>query len=164
MLKRMLTLAVTALIMAPAVAQPKNPPPARKDGTVMQRRDGSDYHQYLYDSRGMITPYPLNEQRLPARFYRSGYHLTPREYGRWRAAGFSQQEVYLIANAARDTGLDPSTFANAIYRGLYAKQIGFEYSISERSLRRVLPEWRTAAWAAATGDEAIKHDRLTIWY
>jgi hypothetical protein len=164
MLKRLFILAAAAAMFAPILAAAKEDAKPARSNVEMRRRDGSDYHEYLYDSHGIITPYPLNEQHLPARFYRSGYQLTPREYYRWRAAGFSQQEVYLIANASRDTGLDPSTFANAIYRGLYAKQIGYEYLISERSLTRILPEWRTAAWAAATGDPAIKRDRLNIWY
>jgi hypothetical protein len=164
MLKRLLVVAAAIATITPVFAQPQGTPPGGRNTVEMRRRDGGDYHEYLYDSRGVITPYPLNEQRLPARFYRSGYRLTPREYARWRAAGFTQQEVYMIANAARVSGLDPGVFAAAIYRGLYARQISYQYNLNERSLTRILPEWRTPAWAAATGDPAITRDRLNVWW
>ena len=101
---------------------------------------------------------------LPRWFYREGYRLTPREYHRWRNAGFRQQEVYMIANAARRTGLDPSVFANALYRGYNARKITLEYGVSREQLIEVLPEWRTAAWAAATRDAAINRDTLDVYW
>lgn len=159
MLKRLLVVAAAICTITPALAQPATGQPARET-----RREGNRYHEFLYDSRGMITPYPLHEQRLPARFYRSGYRLTPREYARWRAAGFSRDEVYMIANAARNSGLDPSVFANAIYRGMYARRISYQYNLSERELTRVLPEWRTAAWSAATGEPAVTKEKLDVWW
>src|SRR5688500_6430576 len=156
MLKSIFVLAATAAIAAPALAQP----PAAGTATGRNR----DYSYLLYDSRRIITPYPLHEQILPRWFYREGYRLTPREYHRWRRAGFRQQEVFLIANAARISGLDPSVFANALYRGYTTRMISLEYGISRERLLDVLPEWRTAAWAAATREEAIRRDNLDIFW
>jgi hypothetical protein len=153
MVRSILALAAAACLSVPALAQGGGGTPPNRD-----------LRQYLFDSRGMITPYPLHEQRLPNWFYREGYRLTPREYARWRAAGFKQQEVYMIANAARVTGLDPSHFANAVYRGQYARQISIEYSILPNRLTRVLDEWKTPAWAAATGEPAITVDKLNVYW
>ena len=154
MVRSILALAAAVCLSVPALAQ---------GGTPMPRPERDRSH-YLFDSRGIITPYPLHEQRLGSWFYRQGYRLSPREYHRWRSAGFSQQEVYLIANAANRTALDPSVFANAIYRGLYARQISLEYGILPNRLTRVEPEWKTAAWAAATGEPAIQKDRLDVYW
>jgi hypothetical protein len=155
MMRSILAAAAALCLGAPAFAQgtaPATPRPQR------------DLREYLFDSRGIITPYPLGEQRLGNWFYREGYRLTPREYHRLRSSGFSQEEVYLIANASRDTGLDTSIFANAIYRGDYARRISIDYGILPSRLTRILPEWKSAQWAAATGEPAIQKDRLgVIW-
>ena len=77
MYRAICALAAAACLLTPAMAGQK--PPEKKPGNVeMRRRDGTDYRYLLYDSKGVITPYPLNEQRLPARFYRELYRLTPR--------------------------------------------------------------------------------------
>lgn len=107
--------------------------------------------------------YPAYERKLPDRFFAEGYRLTPAEYHRLRSQGFSQEEVFLIANAARATGLDPRVFADAIYRGLYARRISIEYNIEPERLTMVLPEWRSREWAEATG-EPFNKDRLDVWW
>jgi hypothetical protein len=111
-----------------------------------------------------MSLYPAYERKLPDRFYRSGYRLTPRDFHRFRAAGYTRDEVYLIANAARATGLDPNYFAQAISRGLYARQISLEFGITPNRLTYVHPEWRTPEWAAATGEPAMDRERLDVWW
>jgi hypothetical protein len=113
---------------------------------------------------GGISPYGVHERKLPDAFYRNTYRLTPRDYKRFRAAGFSQDEVYMIANAANATGLDPQHFMDAIYRGQYARGISIHFGISPNRLTRVRPEWRTPEWVAATGEPAITEERLDVIY
>jgi len=108
-------------------------------------------------TRGM-TMYPAYERGLPDRHYRSGYRLTPRDYHRLRTAGYTRDEVYLIANAASATGLDTSVFSQAISRGMYARQISLEFGITPNRLTRVNPEWRTPEWAAAVNEPAIDRE------
>jgi hypothetical protein len=111
-----------------------------------------------------LNPYPVYERILPARFYRAGYRLSPREYHRLRAMGFSQKEVYMIANASNATFLPTRVFEDAIYRGLYARGISLEYNIDPYHLTRIRPEWRTEAWARATREKAISGDKLNVWW
>jgi hypothetical protein len=113
---------------------------------------------------GGLSPYGVNERKLPNAFYRSGYRLSPREYHRLRSAGFSRDEVFMIANAARATGLDPSVFENAIYQGMYARGISTTFGILPSRLTRVQPEWKTPEWAAATGEPLYTKDKLDVWY
>jgi hypothetical protein len=108
--------------------------------------------------------YPAYERGLPDRYYRSGYRLTPREYHRLRTAGYTRDEIYLIANAASATGLDPTVFSNAITRGMYARQISTEYGVTPNMLTRVMPEWRTPEWAAAINEPAMDRERLNVWW
>lgn len=162
MLKSIQVLAAAVLLASPVLAQNTGTGNNTRRDPQTGRR--GDYRYLLYDSRGMITPYPLNEQILPGWFYREGYRLTPREYHRWRKAGFRPREVYMIANAARVTALDPSHFANALYRGYDARKLSLEYGIPKEDLVRVLPEWRTAAWGAAIREEAYRNDTLDVWW
>lgn len=111
-----------------------------------------------------VNVYPGFERRQGARFYRAGYRLTPREYYRLRVAGYTPSEVYMIANAADVTGLDPNVFAQAISRGMYARQISLEFGITPNRLTRVRPEWRTPEWAAAIDEPAFNRDRLDVWW
>ena len=111
-----------------------------------------------------VAVYPSYERKLSDRFYRDGYRLTPRDYHRFRVAGYTPREVYMIANAARVTGIDPGVFANAISRGMYARQISLEYGITPNKLTMVLPEWRTPEWAAAVNEPAYDRDRLDVWW
>lgn len=159
--KSICVLAAAASLVSPVFAQPAAGGDARRDPATGRR---GDYRYLMMDSRGVITPYPLHEQILPRWFYREGYRLTPREYHRWRSAGFRPREVYMIANAARVTALDPSVFANAMYRGYDARKISLEYQVSREQLTRVLPEWRTAAWAAATREEPVRDETLNVWW
>jgi hypothetical protein len=112
----------------------------------------------------LINPYPAYERRLPASAYRTAYRLTPGEYYRMRASGFTPDEVYMIANASRVTGLAPQVFADGIYRGMYAREFSVEYGLTEGDLTSVLPEWRTPEWGDATGDGPVRKKRLGVWF
>src|SRR4051812_36804021 len=46
----------------------------------------------------LLNPYPAYERPLPRSAYRSAYRLTPAEFHRIKAQGFSNDEVYMIAN------------------------------------------------------------------
>ena len=156
---RVLTaLAVSVFVTAPAFAQGTTTE-RRRDVTVTEERI-----DVIRRGRTNISPYPLFERSLPSRYYQPYYWLTPREYRRLRKQGFTREEVFMIHNASRATGLEPRTFADAIYRGLYARQIALEYDISARQLTRVDPEWRTEAWAEAVGESVYTGERLNVWW
>jgi hypothetical protein len=114
--------------------------------------------------RTTISPYPLFERSLPNRYYRPYYRLTPREYRRLRAQGFTRDEVFMIHNASRATALEPRVFADAIYRGMYSREISLEFGIEPRRLTRVDPEWRTDAWAEAVREPVYTGERLNVWW
>lgn len=115
-------------------------------------------------SSNRVGVYPGFEMRMGKQFYNSGYRLTPRDYYRLRVAGYTPEEVYLIANASHVTGLDTSVFAQAISRGMTARQISLEFGITPNRLTRVRPEWRTQEWAAAINEPVYDKERLGIWW
>lgn len=161
MYRALTALAVLAVAAAPAFA--KDHDDKKSAEKVAGRRMDSD-RMRRNDPHMGLQAYPIYERRMGKRFYRESYRLTPREYRRWRAGGFTDDEVYMIANAANETALDPSIFANAIYRGDYARQLSATYGIDPRRLTRVLPEWKTPEWAEATGEPAMTKDRLNVWW
>lgn len=115
-------------------------------------------------STNRVSVYPGFEKRMGKEFYNSGYRLTPRDYYRLRVAGYTPEEVYLIANASHVTGLDTSVFAQAISRGMTARQISLEFGINPSRLLRVRPEWRTQEWAAAINEPVFDKERLSVWW
>jgi hypothetical protein len=143
MLRAFLVLTAAVFVAAPALA-------------------GGDHHDRMMGE--VVGPYGAMERPLPSRAYRELYRLTPREYRRLRAEGFRPQEVYMIANAATITGLDPSYFENAIYRGMYSRQIAYDFGLTPHELTRVRAEWKTPEWAAAIGEPALNKDRLDMWW
>jgi hypothetical protein len=154
------TLVLAVCLAAPVLAQQSNT--QRSDTMMMQQ--GTVIRDQHGGVRGGISPIPVYERGLPNAFYREQYRLTPREYTRLRAQGFSPKEVYMIANASRVTGLPTRTFADAIYRGLYARQISIEYGIDPYQLTRVNPEWQTREWATMTGAPPIRGEKLDVWW
>jgi hypothetical protein len=117
--------------------------------------------------RTLLPFYPAYERALGNDFWMRTYRLTPREYKRLRSAGFGQQEVYLIANAARATGLGTQPFADAVHRGLRGRGIAAQfhkYHIKKSSLTYVMKEWRTPEWAAAVGEDVFDRERLSNYY
>lgn len=138
--------------------------PGSRDAPGMRREDGLMMRENIMTRGATLNPYPVYERRLPARFYRAGYRLTPGGYHRLRAMGFSPREVYMIANAANATFLPTRVFEDAIYRGLYARGIASEYNIDPYDLTRVRAEWRSRAWEQATGEKAITGEKLNVWW
>ena len=113
----------------------------------------------------LLHPYTAYERRLPRDQYRRAYVLTPGDYYRLRAMGFSPDEVFMIANASAITGYDTRIFADAIYRGMYGRAIAMEFGSPRSELLRVDPEWRTEAWADAAGfgDPVYRRNSLGAW-
>jgi len=112
----------------------------------------------------MLGPYGWHERPFKADVYYDRYRLTPREYHRLRMMGFTQDEAFLIGNAQRATGLPTRVFEDAIYRGLYARQMSNEFGILSTDLTYVWPEWRTPEWAAATHESVYNKEKLDVWY
>ena len=69
----------------------------------------------------------------------------------------------LIANASHVTGIDTGFFAQAISRGMSARQISLEFGINPSRLTRVRPEWRTQEWATAVNEPVFSKERLSIY-
>jgi hypothetical protein len=108
--------------------------------------------------------YPSYEMKMGKAFYNNANRLTPRDFHRLRTAGYTTDEVYMIANAAHETGLDTNYFAQAITRGMYARQISLEFGINPSRLTRVRPEWRTQEWASAVNEPVYTRERLNVWW
>ncbi|MCC2668470.1 MAG: hypothetical protein K0Q72_941 [Armatimonadetes bacterium] len=147
MIRPLSLLAVAACLAAPVLAADKAAP----SGMMGMNQHGP-----------MV--YGMHERKLPDAFYKAGYRLTPRDYAKYRAAGYSRDEVFLIANAARATGIDPGHFAQMITNGNYARQISLEHGISPNKLTHVMPEWRTREWAAAVNEPTYERERLNVWW
>jgi len=169
MLRAISVFALAACIALPAVAQNNNQGNqgnrGGNQGGNQGNRGGNQGNQGMSGGRmGGVSVYPAYERKLPDSFYNEGYRLTPREYHRLRAAGFSQREVFFIANASRATGLGTEHFANALYRGMSPRKISYQYGVSPGALGRVLPEWGTQEWANATGESAFRGESLDMWW
>ena len=106
--------------------------------------------------------YPVYERPLPDAFYRERWRLTPRDYYRLRAMGFSRDDVFFIANMATATGLDTRVFADALFRGESHWSIAHDYGMSARDATRVRPEWRTPEWAATVREPVYTRTRLRV--
>jgi hypothetical protein len=123
----------------------------RRDGRMITQR--SSEWQY----------YPVYERQLPNRFWAGRNRLTPGDYRRMRAGGLRRDQIFMIANASRLTGLDMHYFQDAFYRGMLPSQIADEYGFDVKQLGRVLPEWRTPEWAEATGEKVFTKERISVW-
>ena len=111
-----------------------------------------------------LTGYPLYERRLPKSFFKDGYTLTPQDYSRMRAAGLSREQVYMVANASRVTGIDTGYFMNRIYQGATPQELGIRFGITPGELTKVHPDWRTPMWAAAVDEPVFTKEKLDMWW
>jgi len=111
-----------------------------------------------------ITGYPLYERKLPDSFFKDGYTLTPQAYSRWRAAGLTRDQAYMVANASRVTGIDPGHFINRIYQGATPQSLGIQFGITPSELTKVNPEWRSPMWAAAVDEPMFTREKLDMWW
>lgn len=168
MFRALCMVTVAAGLLAPALAGPdekKHDTRRMESKRTYSDMDGARARtKGSRETLGMVNVYPIYERRIPDEFYRDAYRLTPREYRRLRAMGFRPHEVYMIANASARTGLEPRVFADALYRGMLARDISLEFGIPRNDLRRVLPEWRTPEWSAAAGDPAVTGEWLNVWW
>lgn len=158
-------LAVVACTSAPVLAQGSRTERTRTERTRTTVRTRTE--TTMRDSapgRGglLLNPYPAYERPLPRRAYRAIYRLTPAEFHRLKAQGFSSDEVYFIANCARITGNDPEVFTQRIYNGMYVREIAYDFSIDPYDLRRISPEWRTPEWGAAIGEAPLTKRHLNV--
>jgi hypothetical protein len=160
------TLAVLAAVVftsAPVLAQRTERTRTERTRTRTETRTETTMREGGAGRGGLLlNPYPAYERPLPRRAYRSIYRLTPAEFIRLKAQGFSNDEVYMIANASRITGYDPEVFTQRIYNGEYAREIAYEFSIYPYDLRRILPEWRTPEWGAAVGEPPLTKRHLDV--
>jgi hypothetical protein len=146
MIRALTVVAAAACLMTPAFAQDS------QGGTGEAR------------GRMLLPYYPAYERSLGEKFWFRTYRFTPGEYKRLRSAGFSRQEAYLIANAARATGLGTKPFEDAVNRGLYGVGISKQFGIKPFSLTYVMKEWQTPEWAAAIGEDVFGRTKLNVWY
>ena len=154
MFRALCMLAITAGLIAPVLAGPDGKHKSDSRSRTMGSRE----------TMGRVNPYPIYERSISNSFYRDAYRLTPREYRRLRAMGFRPHEVYMIANASARSGLETRVFADAMYRGMLARDISLEFGVPKNDLRRVLPEWRTPEWSAAIDDPAVNGEWLNVWW
>jgi hypothetical protein len=84
------------------------------------------------------------------------YVLTPLEQKRLRAYGLRDIDIYLIANAATQTGLDVDSIRQLYLVHPPVEEVIYELNIDPSTLTRFHPEWTTPEW-----QEAVKRGDYT---
>jgi hypothetical protein len=74
------------------------------------------------------------------------YRLSPIEHKRLRAMGLNDDEVFAVANAAHESGVDVDEIVQMVLRGRDYFQIAEQLGIPYDSLMHRRPEWQTAEW------------------
>jgi hypothetical protein len=82
------------------------------------------------------------------------YELTPLEMKRLRAKGLDDDEIYVVANAARYSGRDVDEFVQRVFRGSTTEMIAMELNLSPSLLEDARPEWKTPEWEQAVREGA----------
>lgn len=85
------------------------------------------------------------------------YRLTPLEHKRLRAMGLTDQEVFGVANAAHDSGVDVDEITQMVLRGRSFFQIAEQLGIPYEPLSRRRPEWQTAEWEQGVKEGWFTH-------
>jgi hypothetical protein len=85
------------------------------------------------------------------------YMLTPLDHKRFEAMGLNDDEVFMVANAARLSGRDPYEIAQMVLRGRAFFQIARELNIPPDRLNDRMPEWETAEWERAVREGWYTH-------
>jgi len=88
----------------------------------------------------------MNTARAERIRWSDRYRLTPLEHKRLRAMGLTDAEVFGVANAARESGVDSDEIAQMVLRGRSFFQIADQLGVPFDSLQRRRPEWQTAEW------------------
>jgi hypothetical protein len=84
------------------------------------------------------------------------YVLTPLEHKRLRAYGLRDIEIFLIANAATQTGLDVDELRQLYLVHPPMDEVIYELNIDPSTITRFHPEWTTPEW-----QEAVKRGDYT---
>jgi len=138
--------------------QPGNPPSSSGAATQNQQngsRSGSDMnmndrssHRHNQDTSMSGSSSMSNEdiERANRIRWSDRYRLTPLEHKRLRAMGLTDQEVFGVANAAHDSGVDVDEITQMVLRGRSFFQIAEQLGIPFEPLARRRPEWQTAEW------------------
>jgi hypothetical protein len=77
------------------------------------------------------------------------YELTPAEHKRLRAKGLTDQEVFVVANAARLSGRDVDWLVQAVYRGERPNRMSALLNVPISEVTAVNPLWTTPGWEQA---------------
>jgi hypothetical protein len=80
------------------------------------------------------------------------YRLTPVDQKRFRAMGLTDKEVYVVANTAHETAMDPDAIVQMIFRGATVASIAEQFNLSPTALVTPRPEWTTPEW-----EQAVQH-------
>ena len=88
------------------------------------------------------------------RTYRGGgwsrsYRLTPLDQKRFHAMGLTDKEIYVVANTAHQTAMDPDAIVQMIFRGATATTIAEQFNLDPTQLTTPRPEWTTPEWEQA---------------
>ena len=96
------------------------------------------------------------DDHSPRMNWSHAYVLTPLEHKRLRTYGLKDIEVYLVANAATQSGLDVDDLVQLYLvhppRSVAMEQLNLDFT----SLLKVHPEWNTPEW-----QEAVKRGDYT---
>jgi hypothetical protein len=77
------------------------------------------------------------------------YQLTPLDQKTWRAKGYSDPEIYLIANVARISQTRADTVAQALQRKISWHNALNQFNVNPEEVRKINPVWLTPEWQAA---------------
>lgn len=96
------------------------------------------------------------DNHVERRNWSHAYVLTPLEHKRLRAYGLRDIEIFLIANAATQTGLDVDDLRQLYLVHPPMDEVIYELNIDPSKLFRFHPEWSTPEW-----QEAVKRGDYT---
>jgi hypothetical protein len=147
--------------------QPTNPPASSGAGAQDQRNGGmngsdtgrrSSRRSRMRDSsmRGPDMSASDMERESSIR-WSDRYRLTPLDHKRLRAMGLGDNEVFAVANAAHQSGVDVDEIAQMVLRGRDYFQIAEQLGIPYDSLMRRRPEWQTAEWEQGVREGWFSH-------
>jgi len=121
---------IAACVAAPSFAQDRNSSTGTMDNSM--RESGTRMHRGGGWSRS--------------------YRLTPLDEKRFHAMGLTKKEIYIVANTAHLTAMDPDEIVQMIFRGATATTIGEQFNLDPKQLTTPRPEWTTPEW-----DQAVEH-------
>jgi len=118
---------IAACVAAPSFAQDQNAPTGTMDNSM--RDSGTRMHRGGGWSRS--------------------YRLTPLDQKRYHAMGLTDKEIYVVANTAHQTAMDPDDIVQMIFRGATVATIADQFNLNPTALATPRPEWTTPEWEQA---------------